>query len=70
MTFNDLAVGARFYFRHEYDVGRTWAYEWDWRVKTGPRSYERVWSDGSRTAGVVGVGDQPVSCKPDEGGQA
>lgn len=67
MTFAELPIGQKFWFMHGYDSSQRWAYEWDWHIKTSPRFFERVWQDGSKLAGRVGVGDQVVTTEWTEG---
>lgn len=59
MTFADVAVGARFWFRHEKGSD----YDWGWFVKTGPRTYERRWSDGSYASGRVEPETASAKCR-------
>ena len=64
LTFKDLPVGARFSFVGDYGDD----YDWNYSIKTGPRTYrERTWGDGSGgDEGRVGVGDNPVIHKVEE----
>ena len=61
-TFADLDVGDRFLFAHDQKNGYSELPETVivHREKTGDRTYDVEYADGSIDRGLVGVGDNPV----------